>query len=85
MSLRKKVCFQLLEECCLSPTGSVTMAGSRVGLNPEVENQVHLWSITPQGFICYTPTPDLVLEVKGQHPHVAWHDSLGCFDLIVHS
>ncbi|XP_022621476.1 beta/gamma crystallin domain-containing protein 1-like [Seriola dumerili] len=58
---------KLLEECCLSPSGSVTMAGSRVGLTPEPENQVHLWSITPEGFIRYTPTPDLVLEVKGGH------------------
>ncbi|XP_071323581.1 beta/gamma crystallin domain-containing protein 1-like isoform X2 [Trachinotus anak] len=58
---------KLLEECCLSPSGSVTMAGSRVGLIPELENQIHLWSITPEGFIRYTPTPDLVLEVKGGH------------------
>ncbi|XP_074540756.1 uncharacterized protein LOC141801570 [Halichoeres trimaculatus] len=56
---------KLLEECCLSPSGSVTMAGSRVGLTPEP--QMHLWSITPEGFIRYTPTPDLVLEVKGGH------------------
>uniref|UniRef100_A0A4W6FM79 Beta/gamma crystallin 'Greek key' domain-containing protein n=1 Tax=Lates calcarifer TaxID=8187 RepID=A0A4W6FM79_LATCA len=58
---------KLLEECCLSPSGSVTMAGSRVGLTPEPHNQINLWSITPEGFICYTPTPDLVLEVKGGH------------------
>ncbi|KAM6992411.1 uncharacterized protein LKV04_008472 [Tautogolabrus adspersus] len=56
---------KLLEECCLSPNGSVTMAGSRVGLTPEPQN--HLWSITPEGFIRYTPTSDLVLEVKGGH------------------
>ncbi|KAI3364239.1 hypothetical protein L3Q82_011043, partial [Scortum barcoo] len=55
---------KLLEECCLSPSGSVTIAGSRVGLSPEPDNKVHLWSITPEGFICYTPTSDLVLEVK---------------------
>ncbi|KAM9339246.1 uncharacterized protein ABDE67_016906 [Symphorus nematophorus] len=58
---------KLLEECCMSPTGSVTMAGSRVGLTTEPNNQDHLWSITPEGFIRYTPTPDLVLEVKGGH------------------
>ncbi|CAJ1077034.1 beta/gamma crystallin domain-containing protein 1-like [Xyrichtys novacula] len=58
---------KLLEECCLSPSGSVTIAGSRVGLSPEPQNQVHLWSITPEGFIRYTPTADLVLEVKGGH------------------
>uniref|UniRef100_A0A3Q1ISK4 Beta/gamma crystallin 'Greek key' domain-containing protein n=1 Tax=Anabas testudineus TaxID=64144 RepID=A0A3Q1ISK4_ANATE len=56
---------KLLEECCLSPSGSVTMAGSRVGLSPEPD--MHLWSITPEGFIRYTPTSDLVLEVKGGH------------------
>ncbi|XP_061609003.1 beta/gamma crystallin domain-containing protein 1-like isoform X1 [Phyllopteryx taeniolatus] len=54
---------KLLEECCLSPSGSVTIAGSRVGLMPEVDN--HVWSITPEGFIRYMPTSDLVLEVKG--------------------
>ncbi|KAK5879953.1 hypothetical protein CesoFtcFv8_023026 [Champsocephalus esox] len=59
---------KLLEECCVGPTGSVTMVGSRVGLSPHPENHVHLWSITSSGFIRYTPTSDLVLEVKGgQH------------------
>ncbi|XP_027896571.1 uncharacterized protein LOC114158874 isoform X1 [Xiphophorus couchianus] len=59
---------KLLEECCLSPSGSVTMAGSRVGLTPpELNNQNHLWSITPEGFIRYSPNADLVLEVKGGH------------------
>ncbi|KAF1376712.1 hypothetical protein PFLUV_G00214320 [Perca fluviatilis] len=56
---------KLLEECCLSPSGSVTIAGSRVGLTPEPDNQIHLWSITPEGFISYTPTSDLVLDIKG--------------------
>ncbi|XP_071396533.1 beta/gamma crystallin domain-containing protein 1-like isoform X2 [Centroberyx affinis] len=58
---------RLLEECCLSPSGSVTMAGSRLGLNPEPSIQHPLWSITPDGFIRYTATPDLLLEVKGGH------------------
>ncbi|XP_029902714.1 beta/gamma crystallin domain-containing protein 1-like isoform X2 [Myripristis murdjan] len=58
---------RLLEECCLSPSGSVIMAGSRMGLNPEPGNQHQLWSITPDGFIRYTATPDLLLEVKGGH------------------
>ncbi|KAM8726378.1 uncharacterized protein AB9X84_002820 isoform 2-T2 [Acanthopagrus schlegelii] len=57
---------KLMEECCLGPSGSVTMAGSRVGLSPE-PNHVQLWSITPEGFIRYTATSDLVLEVKGGH------------------
>ncbi|XP_077567618.1 uncharacterized protein LOC144192406 isoform X2 [Stigmatopora nigra] len=54
---------KLLEECCLSPSGSVIIAGSRVGLTSEGDN--HVWSITPEGFIRYLPNPDLVLEVKG--------------------
>ncbi|XP_028996946.1 beta/gamma crystallin domain-containing protein 1-like isoform X2 [Betta splendens] len=58
---------KLLEECCLSPSGSVTIAGSRTGLSPEPG--MHLWSITPEGFIRYTPTSDLVLEVKGGHKY----------------
>uniref|UniRef100_A0A8C5EQ78 Beta/gamma crystallin 'Greek key' domain-containing protein n=1 Tax=Gouania willdenowi TaxID=441366 RepID=A0A8C5EQ78_GOUWI len=57
---------KLMEECCLSPVGSVIMAGSRVGLAPELSNQTHLWSITPDGFIRYTLTSDLVLEIKGE-------------------
>uniref|UniRef100_A0A8D3B5M3 Beta/gamma crystallin 'Greek key' domain-containing protein n=1 Tax=Scophthalmus maximus TaxID=52904 RepID=A0A8D3B5M3_SCOMX len=59
---------KLLEECCLCPSGSVTMPGSRVGLSAEPGNPIHLWSITPEGFIRYTPTANLVLEVKGEHP-----------------
>uniref|UniRef100_A0A3B3V0Y6 Uncharacterized LOC106953740 n=1 Tax=Poecilia latipinna TaxID=48699 RepID=A0A3B3V0Y6_9TELE len=57
-----------VQECCLSPSGSVTIAGTRVGLTPpELNNQLHLWSITPEGFIRYIPKGDLVLEVKGGH------------------
>ncbi|XP_037541097.1 beta/gamma crystallin domain-containing protein 1 [Nematolebias whitei] len=56
---------KLLEECCLCPSGSVTIAGSRVGLTPELDNQIHLWSITSKGLICYTPSADLVLDIKG--------------------
>lgn len=57
-------CLQLLEECFLTPSGSIIIAGSRVGLSPEGEN--HLWNITTEGFICYSSTPGLVLDVKGQ-------------------
>uniref|UniRef100_A0A673CIY9 Beta/gamma crystallin 'Greek key' domain-containing protein n=1 Tax=Sphaeramia orbicularis TaxID=375764 RepID=A0A673CIY9_9TELE len=56
---------KLLEECCLGPSGSMTMAGSRVGFTPALEDQIHLWSITPEGFICHTPS-NLVLDVKGE-------------------
>ncbi|XP_068610221.1 beta/gamma crystallin domain-containing protein 1-like [Brachionichthys hirsutus] len=58
---------KLLEDCCLSPSSSVTVAGARVGLDPEPGNHLHRWSITPEGVIGYTPTPGLVLEVKGGH------------------
>ncbi|XP_047429379.1 beta/gamma crystallin domain-containing protein 1-like isoform X2 [Mugil cephalus] len=57
---------KLLEECRLGPSGSVTIAGSRMGLTPELSDRV-LWSITPEGFIRYSLNPDLVLEVKGGH------------------
>nr|XP_057912841.1 beta/gamma crystallin domain-containing protein 1-like isoform X2 [Doryrhamphus excisus] len=56
---------KMLEECCLSPSGSVTIAGCRLGLTPEQDN--HVWSITPEGFIRYMPNSNLVLEVKGGH------------------
>ncbi|XP_061563401.1 beta/gamma crystallin domain-containing protein 1 [Cololabis saira] len=58
---------KLLEECCLSRSGSITIAGSRVGLTPEASEEIHLWSITPEGFVRYTLTADLVLEIKGGH------------------
>ncbi|XP_072217758.1 uncharacterized protein [Leuresthes tenuis] len=56
---------KLLEECCLTPSGSVMMAGCRVGLSLDTDAEIHLWSITPEGFIRYTPTADLVLDIKG--------------------
>lgn len=67
MSVKNNLCLQLLEECCLSPSGSMVMAGSRVRLTAELDAHAHLWNITPEGFICYTPTHNLVLDVKGNH------------------
>ncbi|XP_072314421.1 uncharacterized protein [Eucyclogobius newberryi] len=58
---------KLLEECCLCPSSSVTIAGARVGLTPALDDHTHLWSVTPEGVICYSGSPDLVLEVKGGH------------------
>ncbi|CAN9507862.1 unnamed protein product [Ophioblennius macclurei] len=58
---------KMLEECCLSPTGNVTMAGSRLSLSPQTADQSQRWSITPEGFIRYTQAADLVLEIKGGH------------------
>uniref|UniRef100_A0AAV2K9J7 Beta/gamma crystallin 'Greek key' domain-containing protein n=1 Tax=Knipowitschia caucasica TaxID=637954 RepID=A0AAV2K9J7_KNICA len=58
---------KLLEECCLCPSSSVTIAGARVGLTPALDNTTHMWSITPEGFISYSANPDLVLDIKGGH------------------
>ncbi|TWW68682.1 Beta/gamma crystallin domain-containing protein 1 [Takifugu flavidus] len=58
---------KLLEEFCLGPSGSMVMAGSRVGLAPELDAQAHLWSLTSEGFLRYTPTHNLVLDIKGGH------------------
>lgn len=44
------------------------MAGSRVSLAAEPDAQAHLWSLTSQGFLCYTPTRNLVLDIKGDRP-----------------
>ncbi|TKS75560.1 Beta/gamma crystallin domain-containing protein 1 [Collichthys lucidus] len=71
---------KVLEECCMGPSGSVTIAGSRVGLTPETSHHLHLWSITPEGFIRYTPTSDLVLEVKGGHHYDKNQVILNTFD-----
>lgn len=54
-----------MEEYCLGPSGSMAMAGSRLSLIPKLDAQAHLWSITPEGFIRYTPTHNLVLDIKG--------------------
>ncbi|KAM6954096.1 beta/gamma crystallin domain-containing protein 1-like [Aplochiton taeniatus] len=56
---------KLLEESCMGPSGSVTIAGSRLGLSSEPGAQHYLWSVTPDGLIRYTATTDLLLDVKG--------------------
>ncbi|KAJ0061394.1 hypothetical protein NL108_018239 [Boleophthalmus pectinirostris] len=60
---------QLLEECCLCPSSSVTIAGARVGLAPALDDTAHLWNIAPDGVIAYSASPNLVLEVKGKTEH----------------
>jgi hypothetical protein len=37
-----------------------------MGLSPEPGKQPSCWSITPDGLIRYTASPDLLLEVKGE-------------------
>ncbi|RVE55746.1 hypothetical protein OJAV_G00229230 [Oryzias javanicus] len=71
---------KLFEEYCLSPSGSVTIPGSRVGVTPKFDDQIHPWSITPEGFVRYTLTPDLVLEVKGGHQYDKKHVILNTLD-----
>lgn len=66
--LNNYLCLQLLEEFCLGPSGSMVMAGSRVGLAPELDARAHLWSLTSEGFLRYTPTHNLVLDIKGDDP-----------------
>ncbi|XP_024146811.1 beta/gamma crystallin domain-containing protein 1 isoform X2 [Oryzias melastigma] len=71
---------KLFEEYCLSPSGSVTIPGSRAGVTPKFDDQIHPWSITPEGFVRYTLTPDLVLEVKGGHQYDKKHVILNTLD-----
>ncbi|XP_020570370.1 beta/gamma crystallin domain-containing protein 1 isoform X1 [Oryzias latipes] len=71
---------KLFEEYCLSPSGSVTIPGCRVGVSPKFDDQIHQWNITPEGFVRYTLTPDLVLEVKGGHQYDKKHVILNTMD-----
>ncbi|KAJ8390232.1 hypothetical protein AAFF_G00109710 [Aldrovandia affinis] len=56
---------KMLETCCVEPSSSVVMAGSRISLSADVGEEQQLWSITQDGLICLGDRQDLVLEAKG--------------------
>ncbi|KAI1892389.1 hypothetical protein AGOR_G00132860 [Albula goreensis] len=56
---------KMLDSCCLEITGSVAMAGSRIGLSDEAGKEQHRWSISQDGLISCSEKNNLVLEVKG--------------------
>ncbi|KAL0965060.1 hypothetical protein UPYG_G00276230 [Umbra pygmaea] len=72
---------KMIEDCCVTPCTSLAMAGSRLGLAPEPFNQPRCWSITSDGLIRFTTTPDLVLEIKGGQNYDKHHVILNTFDM----
>ncbi|KAG9339661.1 hypothetical protein JZ751_023307 [Albula glossodonta] len=55
---------KMLDSCCLEITGSVAMAGSRIGLSDEVGKEQTRWSISQDGLISCSEKSNLVLEAK---------------------
>ncbi|KAJ3606732.1 hypothetical protein NHX12_026251 [Muraenolepis orangiensis] len=76
---------KLLEECCLCPSGSMTMAGSRLGLSPEPSGRQHLWSITPDGLVHLVGPSGLLLDIKGGHNYDKSQVILNTYDPKKHS